>query len=150
AIRLWPGAHVASTGIDAIAWDAALLENWKLVVERDLGADAARHRLRRYHALLTGLGETQDHVEAWRRRVGGASVARIDATTPPEHDALRLAGHANRRGGTVLLAVGTVGRAPLKDVGLGALRHVVAGLRAVGLEREARAFALEAALASGL
>src|SRR5690606_2326270 len=38
AIRLWPVAHVASAGIDAIPWDAALLENWKLIVERDLGA----------------------------------------------------------------------------------------------------------------
>ncbi|HVO15933.1 MAG TPA: hypothetical protein VMV26_12000 [Alphaproteobacteria bacterium] len=150
AIRLWPIAHLGSAGPNAVAWDAGVLENWKLVAERDLGAEAARDKLLRYYALLTGLGETQDHGDAWMRLIGSDAVARINAMTPSEYDALRLAAQTNRRGETVLLAVSTVGQAPLKELGLNGLRQVVASLRAVGLEREARAFALEAALASGL
>lgn len=150
AIRLWPIAHLGSAGTDAVAWDPALLENWKLIAERDLGAEAARDKLLRYYALLTGLGETQDRSDQWMRLIGSDAVARINAVTPSEHDALRLAAQANRRGEAVLLAVATVGQAPLKEIGLHGLRHVVASLRAVGLEREARAVALEAALASGL
>ena len=149
-IRLWPIAHLGSAGANAVAWDPGILENWKLVAERDLGAEPARDMLLRYYALLTGLGETQDHGDAWTRLIGGDAVARINAVTPSEHDALRLAAQANRRGETVLLAVATGGAAPVKDLGLHALRHVTASLRTVGLEREARAFALEAALASGL
>jgi hypothetical protein len=150
AIRLWPIAHLGSAGANAVAWDPGILENWKLVAERDLGAEAARDMLLRYYALLTGLGETQDHGDEWTRLIGGDAIARINAVTPSEHDALLLAAQANRRGETVLLAVSTGGAGPVKDLGMHALRHVTASLRAVGLEREARAFALEAALASGL
>jgi hypothetical protein len=150
AIRLWPIAHLGSAGPNAVVWDAGLLENWKLVAARDQGADAARDRLLRYYALLTGLGETQDHGAEWVRLIGSDAVARINAVTPSESEALRLAAQANRRGETVLLAISTVGRTPLKELGLNGLRQVVASLRAVGLERAARAFALEAALATGL
>jgi len=150
AVRLWPVAHLGSAGPNAVAWDAGALENWKLVAERDLGTDAARDKLLRYYALLTGLGETQDHGAEWVRLIGSDAVARINAMTPTEYEALRLAAQANRRGETVLLAISTVGQAPLKELGLNGLRQVVASLRAVGLEREARALALEAALATGL
>jgi hypothetical protein len=150
AIRLWPAAHLGSGGTDNVVWDASLLENWKLIVDRDQGAEAAQDKMLRYYALLTGLGESQDFNPDWSRLIGVEAVTRINAITPSEHDALRLAAQANRRGETVLLVIATVGAGPLKDVGLHALRHVVASLRAVGLEREARAFALEAALATGL
>ncbi|MDA1133058.1 MAG: antifreeze protein, partial [Proteobacteria bacterium] len=64
--------------------------------------------------------------------------------------ALRNAADAGRLGETVLLALLALGDAGSEGAGPATLRLVIDALRRVGFAAEARAIALEAALAQGL
>ena len=100
-------------------------------------------------ALLDGLGRLDDIPRVWRRETPEERAAA--RTTGAGRDAaLFNAAAAGRRGLTVLRVLTLVNGRPLRRVPRRLLRDAVFGLRAVGLDREARQLAIEAALARRL
>ena len=90
--------------------------------------------------------ETLDWMSLMDRR----ARASVDLPTPQVWNALTLASQAGRLGETVLLSLialdeaGTAASSPI------VLSHVISSLFLVGLEDEARRFAVEAAVIQGL
>ena len=96
-------------------------------------------------ALLDGLGRAGDIPRLWRRE--SAEERKADRTARPDRDAALLQAAAGGRPGLTVLRILTLanGRS-LRRIPRRLLRDAVFGLRAVGLGREARRLALEAAL----
>lgn len=113
--------------------------------------------------LLFRLRAVTERVEDWiaqgeaREGAEGGSVSEVPLAAvasagaavpvPQEGAAPELAPH---RGEMILMAMAALGDAGVAKASAPVMRQVVAGLSAVGLEAEARALALEAALAAGL
>ena len=99
-------------------------------------------------SLCSGLG-TQIPNADWAAAMGRDPVRR----TAPSPVLLRLLSHAGtdkRIGETVLLSLVMIGEGGPAQAHPIALSSVLSALNAIGLEREARALAIEAALAAGL
>ena len=100
-------------------------------------------------ALLDGLGRLDDIPRVWRRETSEERAAARKAGAGRDA-ALFDAAAAGRRGPTVLRVLTLVNGRPLRRVPRRLLRDAIFGLRAVGLDREARQLAIEAALARRL
>lgn len=114
---------------------------------RDRG-NAAVH-LADLKALFDGLGRAENIPRPWRSESAEEREAARKARPQRDADLLEAAADG-RRGLTVLRILTLVNGRSLRRVPRQLLRDAVFGLRAVGLEREARQFAVEAALARRL
>ncbi len=140
---LWPYSRLAGT--PALAWGGDL-ETWR-AVRADDSADE-KDRLALLRSAFMALGE--DHAMNWIDL-----VPEPDSSTQPMPDAALLyaldhASEMRRLGETVLLSLLVLGAAGPAECHPMALNAVLRALREVGLERDARALAIEAAIAKGI
>jgi hypothetical protein len=113
-----------------------------------LAADTARAAGQRLLLFVLSRALGQDEDVAWVEAAGTASAEPLQRV--PRLLALGDAAAAGQGGGTVLLTVAALGpEAPAGNHPL-ALGYAVSALSAVGLGGDARALAIEAALAAGL
>ena len=110
-------------------------------------AEGRYERALRLVALLTALGE--DVPAALWQPVFGAPTYPVSSVSPLLLLALDDAVGGGRKGEVVLLALVALGRGGPSVADTLTLRRVVAALRAVGLEADARALAVEGLLGYG-
>ena len=127
--------------------DIRLVESW-YAFKRGRDVRKANSQLADLKALLEGLGQEQA-VTPLRGRVAAKGPSSI-VTPVDRYRALRNAAVTRQRGMTVLHVLTLVNGRALQHVTRQLLREAVAALRIVGLERDARQLALEAALARRL
>jgi hypothetical protein len=144
AQAMWPLAHLAGiagdedvTAARAAWWEAA-----------KSGASAAA-KARIQFALSEALGGTVAPA-LWRAVLGDAKPEPVYVPSPALRHALAAAAADKRLGEGVTLALIALGEKGPADAGLVALEDAIRALRALGLEKEARAVAVEAAVAGGL
>ncbi len=145
AIALWP--LVALTGQENEI-DAAMLAEWW---QAQGGAmDPVAHR--QGGLLLTLLSALGKNIspQQWDTLLAGPLSEPSAVASPALRHALRAAAEDRRLGEVVLLALLDLGAGGPQNAALITLGETIAGLRHVGLERDAQAIAVEAALAGGL
>jgi hypothetical protein len=136
-------ARIAGVG-PPLAWDAATVEKWRAAQAANAaGGDPAA----RLFAIFEGLGEPIGG--SWSL-IGQSAGTGAGAPDPALWFNLGDAADKRRIGETVLLALYALG-----DVGPGGanpimLSRAIASLRGIGLDSEARAIAIEAAIAAGV
>ena len=146
AIRLWP--LMLLTG-DRIHLKTAPFEVW-LALRAEAGERAvALARANWLVILVDALGGKIDP-EVWDHLLAEARPMPAPAPTPALVHGLRMAADGGQFGETVLMALLLLGDAGPAAAGLPSVGPVVSSLVAAGLPEEARAIALEAALAAGL
>ncbi len=145
AVQLWP--LVALTGEDAEV-DPDMLTAWW---DSQGGAlDPTAHQ--RGGLLLTLLAAIGRDVapEQWDGLLAGPLIEPAAVASPALRHALAVAAREGRIGEAVLLALLGLGAGGPQNSGLVTLGETISALRAAGLERDAQAIAVEAALAGGL
>ncbi len=143
-LELWPIMQLADP---EQALNKQMLSAW-WDYQADLPALERRERASLLFSLLEAMGnEVPD--EFWAEIIPGPS--RVTATVPatPVWQALGRASANLRVGETVLLSLLVLGNGGPATASEPTLVAVITGLRSVGLETEARALAIEAALAAG-
>ncbi len=145
AIALWP--LVALTG-DSNEVDPGMLDVWW----QAQGGATNPEAYRRGGLLLTLLAALGRNIapEQWDVLLAGPLSEPSAVASPALHHALQNAADGGRLGETVLLALLGLGAGGPEHAGLTTLGEAVTALRAVGLEKDAQAVAVEAALAGGL
>ena len=145
AVALWP--LIALTGQDQNV-DPGMLAAWW---ESQGGAlDPQAHgRGGLLLTLLSALGRNVSP-EQWDTLLAGPLSEPSAVASPALRHALRAAASDGRLGEAVLLALLGLGAGGPENSGLVTLGETIVGLRAVGLDRDAQAIAVEAALAGGL
>ena len=132
----WRAAPLAAVGG---GWDAAAARRW--LEDAPAGADPAR--IERAFAVLDALGRNPG-AEAWAAFLDAPRDVTLAAPNVGLRYGLRDAARAGRAGEAVLYALIAIGEAgPTAANGL-ALGAAIRALRALGLEDDARALALEA------
>lgn len=146
-VLLWPLLRLA--GADIPAPDMNALAAWR-AVQAKIDAERMPTRTAVLTALLEGLGDATDGSLA-------ALLLAGDVTATPTslpHPALWLgrdgAASAGRVGETALFVLASLGSDGTAGAAPQTLIALVQALRAVGLEKDARALALEAAVVAGL
>ncbi|HEX2115674.1 MAG TPA: hypothetical protein VHM01_14805 [Alphaproteobacteria bacterium] len=146
-VLLWPLLRLA--GVDVPAPDVKALAAWRAAQEK-LDAERMPARTAVLTALLEGLGDATDGSLASLLLSGNLAPQPI--TLP--HPALWLgrdgAASAGRVGEAALFVLDSMGPDGTASVPPQTLIALVQALRAVGLETDARALALEAAISAGL
>lgn len=142
---LWPLAQLAG---DIVVWDPRALESWAFTQRRMHGPDA-EDRIALLYALFSGLGANAGNEQQWDLLLPPPVIASVDAV-PDAWREVNDAALAGRRGEMLARILVGVGSRELVEVPPSGWRVIVASLRAVGLEAEAKALALEAAVAAGL
>ena len=145
AVALWP--LVALTDQDANV-DLGMMAAWWKSKGGALDPDAHRGG-GLLLTLLSALGRNVSP-EQWDPLLTGSLSEPSDIASPALRHNLAAAALNGRLGETVLLALLQLGVAGPGKSGLVTLGETIGGLRAVGLERDAQAIAVEAALAGGL
>ena len=146
AVALWPLSYLADPDGEP-GWDEALLAAWWSQTRAK--STEAELRATLLYGLFAALGRNIDGVH-WQPmlEIPSSNDGRLPA--PALWHGLRTAAEAGRVGETVLYALimlgddGPAGSHPI------VLYHVLANLRLAGLEGDARALALEAAIGAGL
>jgi hypothetical protein len=116
---------------------------------RELPADQAERRAVLALEMLQAVGEKVPTAE-WLAVPQGPSPVATPGPKPALKAMLRTAAEGLRTGETVLLALVILGETGMDKADPDTLNRVVAFLRMIGLEREARELAVEAALANGV
>lgn len=145
ALELWPLAQIA--GAPALGWDSEAFAAW-LAAARKAAPAAVDARAALLVSLCSGLGAQIPNSD-WAAAMGKDAVQRA----APSPVLLRLLSHAatdKRVGETVLLSLVMIGEAGPAQAHPIALSSTLSALGAIGLDRDARALAIEAALAAGL
>jgi hypothetical protein len=134
-------ARIAGVG-PALSWDPASLEKWRQSAGSSNGAQ-------RLFAIFEGLGEPMGG--GWSL-IGQPAPGTPGAKAPDPGllFALSDAAAAHRIGETLLLALYALGPEGPGGCNPLALSRVITGLRQIGLDSEARAIAMEAAIAAGV
>lgn len=114
-----------------------------------LAPDAASRRAEALLSLLSGVGETVPP-GLWLASLRDPAVAPALVPRPALRAMARAAAENMRTGETVLLTLVGLGDGGLDRADPEMLNRAVTHLRRIGLEREARALAVEAAIANGL
>jgi hypothetical protein len=146
-ILLWPLLRLA--GVDVPAPDTKALAAWRAAQEKR-DAERASARTAVLTALLEGLGDATDGSLASLLLAGNLAPQPVSLPHPALWLGRDGAASAGRVGETALFVLaslgsdGMAGAAPQTQIAL------VQALRAVGLEADARALALEAAVVAGL
>lgn len=143
--RLWP-LMLLRGGLDGPAEEALPERLARETAQDAAGMTARAHRLA---VLLDSLGYAVAPT-LWDRLLADASGGEARGPAPVLARALRAAAADGRRGETALLALVALGEGGPAAADLATVGLVVSGLAAVGLREDARALALEAALAAGL
>ena len=146
AVGLWPFSRLAAPA----AWEDDRFLAWRAAQKAPGEGEPplADTRAARLLGLLAAVGEAVP-ASAWQGLYAGAGGE--PAAMPSEASWHGLAAAAEgRRGETVLLALVAVGAAAPGSANPIAIDQVIKSLREVGLEREARQLAIEAAVAGGV
>lgn len=146
-LALWPLARLAEGDI-AGPWEDARLTAW---FDAELKRDGKKavERATQLYSLLDAIGEPVTG-EAWRELLHGTERTSAAMPSPALWRVLGDAAESRRVGETVLLAALSLDDLPLDRASPMLLHGLITNLRLVGLDAEARALALEAALAAGL
>jgi hypothetical protein len=142
----WPLILLTDAGGSA-GFDAARWEAWA-ESQKDVAAPVRERRAVTFLFAAEALGYAVPD-SAWAAMPANLATAER-APSPVALRGLQRAAEANRRGETVLYAALVLGRDGPAGLDPAALGTVIPSLRKVGLENDARALALEAALARGL
>lgn len=143
--RLWALARLA--GGDALEpWREGRLEAW---VSRAKSQPEEAARVARLLALMEATGEPIDG-RLWRDLVADGDRRPVAMPSPALLPSLAEAASKGRIGEGIAFAALALGETRLADLPPPVLGPVVAGLAQLGLMAEARALAVEAAIASGL
>lgn len=137
-MHLAAGADVRLSREDLAAWVRAQ--------QRRRGGDTKKQVVR-LHRLVLALGDSGKDQAVWQAVSGG------NATPAPASDVwrgVRAIGRAGKVGETVMLTLVHLGERRLKNVPPAELHDAIRALQSVGLVREARRLAVEAALDSGM
>ena len=144
---LWSLIQLADA-TDSLAWEADALNEW-WESSKSAGDDGLRARATVLFTLLEAFDKPVG-AKVWASLLDGPQFESVKLPAPALLHALNSAASERRIGGTVLLTLiclgedGPTGADPLL------LRAVISGLREVGLEKEARALAVEAAIGAGI
>jgi hypothetical protein len=142
---LLPIARIAGSN-EADSWGPEVLKVWRKAISTD---EKANEKAVLLYSLLDVLGGPIPE-EDWEELITGVQRSTVAMPHPAIWYRLATAAGQQQIGATVvlsLLALGEGGPAGADPI---VLRQVLSGLRTAGLETEARAMALEAALAAGL
>ncbi len=139
-------AHIAK--LDDTPLTAEAIEAWRKA-PGTLAADRAARRAALGPALLAALGEPVPP-EVALAQLEGAPQPAAQAPNPILMLNLDAAAAAKRKGETLLLAYLAAGDGSWTQLDVATIVHLVATLKASGFEDEARALALEAAIANGV
>lgn len=130
----------------AVDWTMDHLQGWWATVKETEGA---RDKAATLAATFSALGEYVPD-EVWADLVVGTSHTALMAPYPSHWFLLESASTRARVGETVLLSLVSLGDGGPARADPIVLHHVLKSLRNIGLDREARAMALEAVVAAGL
>ncbi len=146
ATRLWPIVRLAAP--DRVVWDAARLHNWALIQRRDKSGGAVR-RIAILFSLFRAVEDDRSRAEDWTKLLPQAGMASAGGAVPRLWRSMRAASIMGRKGETVLSALAGIEKGALSMLDGVDLDFLLTSLRRVGLAREVRALAVEAALANG-
>lgn len=142
---IWPLAHLAGVAGDENP-AAARVDWWNARVKAK--DPATPGRAQKLFALLESLGETVD-AGLWRATLTGAGPVTVNAPRPGLRYSLTAASQAGRLGEGVALALAMLGPEGPAAADTIAVEEATRALMRLHLEKEARAIALEAAVAGG-
>jgi hypothetical protein len=125
------------------------LEAW-VANARERHPDDADSRILYLYALMDGLDEAEVQRAMWQPYLTGVDADRRLGLAEANLADLLSAARDGRKGLALLLMLSTIGNRSFAEVDAGTVRAMLIGLRALDLSEEARAMALEAALARGL
>jgi hypothetical protein len=148
--RLLPLARLAGAVRDA-DWSPDAVANWYAAASAVEGAnppdaDDVRAQAIMLFNLLEATGDTVADAQ-WEKTVSGASTVVPNAALWRQLQAASIAG---RIGETIMLSTVALGAGSIGDADPTVLRFVVESLRGVGLDYEARALSIEAAVSAGI
>ena len=146
AVRLWPLRLLSG---DEIHLKTAPFEVW-LALRAEEGERAVALARANWLAILVDALGGQIDPEVWDRLLAEGRPMPAPAPMPALVHGLLMAAEGGQLGETVLMALILLGEGGPAAAGLPAVGPVVSGLVSAGLGEEARAIALEAALAAGL
>lgn len=147
--QLWPVQVIAQGGRGA-GWNAARLGEWLAANEaREGTAEIKGRRAQLLFALLESLGYQVGDNE-WDKALAGPVRVSGEGPSAPVWRSLRQAAVDRRVGETVLAALVAIGEGGPGKAHPAVVATAIEALRSVRLEDDARALALEAALAGGL
>ena len=146
AVRLWPLMLLSG---EEIHLKTAPFEVWLALRAEEGERAVALVRANWLVILADALGGRIDP-EVWDRLLAEGRPMPAQAPAPALVRNLRMAAEGGQFGETVLMALLVLGDGGPAAAGLAAVGPAVSGLAAAGLLAEARAIALEAALAAGL
>jgi tetratricopeptide (TPR) repeat protein len=150
---LWPYSRLAA--VPALAWESDL-SAWRTARQDDSAAERERQALLRGAFMALGEQDSLSWIELATEPTGAAGlVAKPGTSTRPLPNAallyaLKEASEMRRLGESVLLVLLVLGAEGPAQSHPMALNAALSGLMQVGLEREARALAIEAAIAKGV
>ena len=151
--KIRPLARLAGA-IDDTEWNASSLTKWWQVSnaeqeENPVAPEIIRAQAALLYNLLDSLGDTVGDTE-WGPLLDGPPQSTVIMPQPALWRSLDIATTNLRVGETILLSLLVLGEAGPAQANPTVLHKVIKSLRNVGLDREARALAVEAAVASGL
>ena len=146
AVRLWPLRLLSG---EEIHLKATPFEVW-LALRAEEGERAVALARASWLVILADALGGQVDPEVWDRLLAEGRPMPAPAPMPALVQGLRLAAERGQLGETVLMALILLGDGGPAAAGLPTVGPVVSGLVSAGLGEEARAIALEAALAAGL
>ncbi|MCE2509841.1 MAG: hypothetical protein J4G10_02505 [Alphaproteobacteria bacterium] len=141
---LWPFVKLADGGGN-LAWEAERLTAWW----KAHGGAPEKEDPALLFALLAALGEPVGESE-WTELLNGAPFRQTVVPALAIRHGLAAAAAAGRVGETVLLALLSLGAGGPGEASPVTLEAVIAALKQIGLEEEARGLAVEASLMKGL
>lgn len=146
AAGLWPLLAIA--GVAPTGWDEAGFQNWLDRPGEATGDDRAQQAAIAL-VLMDAVGVPVPP-ERWQDYYGASAPGGAADVPPALWHGLAAAAEGGRRGETVLFALLVLGSGGPRTADSMTLATVAGALRRVGFEADARALALEAALARGL
>jgi len=151
--EIQPLARLAGA-IEDTEWEPSLLANWWQAAnthdeENPVSPDIIRSRAALLYNLIDSLGDKVGD-EEWGVLLQGPPQGTAVMPQPALWRSLEIAAANLNIGETVLLSLLALGESGPTQANPTVLHKVITSLRQIGLEQEARAIALEAAVASGL
>lgn len=145
--QLWPLLQMADPAGAQTRSPARSRAWWQELPAASQGLETERRAL--LYTLFAALGEPLPAL-AWEPMLAGPAAVAAVMPSPAVARAMADSAAAKRVGETVLLVLLTLGEAGTEGAGGATLVPVIQALRAIGLDKDARAVAVEAALGRGL